>query len=229
MVEKFHAELRELKKEVIKMGYLSKEMLMTSVEALKDQDEEKIKWVLERKGKISDIDTEIEAKALQMIALYQPMAQDMRKIGVIIKIITYLHRIGRYGKDIANVASELTDKPHVKKLVSLPYMAKIVDDMITDSLTAFEEENIDKLSDFDDRDDSVDELRYSIFRECLSYMMEDSKVISRCTHYIMVARYLERCADHACKIGEKVHYMVTGKHIEIDCSENKKSRYCRVK
>jgi phosphate transport system protein len=105
-------------------------------------------------------------------------------------------------------------------MASIPYMSEIVCKMIDDVLIAFENEDIDPIKDFSDRDDKVDTLRYSIFRECLTYMMEDSKTITRCTNYVMVARYLERCADHACKIAEKLYYMVTGKHKEIDPSSN---------
>jgi len=229
MIRKFHNELKQLRKDVIKMGYLSQDMLKDSVEALKNRDIKLAESVLSKKGKIADMDNDIEARALQLLTLYQPMAIDLREIGCIIKIITYLARIGRYGKDIAKLAIELADKPHIKKLVSIPYMANIVNNMIFDSLKSFEDRNIDSIKDFSDRDDNVDELRYSIFRECISYMMEDQKTITQCMHYAMVARYLERCADHACKIAEKIHYLVTGEHIEIDCSENKMSRLCKIK
>lgn len=161
------------------------------------------------------MDKKIEEKALQLIALYQPMAKDMRAIACILKMITYLTRIGRYGKDIANVAKELADKPHIAKLVEIPYMAEIVCKMIDDALKAFETEDLSLIEDFSERDDSVDALRYSIFRECIPYVMEDPKNITRCAHYAMIARYLERCTDHACKIAEKVYYMVTGERREI--------------
>ena len=94
-------------------------------------------------------------------------------------------------------------------------MADMVASLIDDALLAYEKETIEPLKDFSDRDDDVDQLRYAIFRECLTYMMEDPKTITRCTHYVMVARYLERCGDHACKIAEKVVYKVEGKHVEI--------------
>ncbi len=98
-------------------------------------------------------------------------------------------------------------------------MAVFVCSMVDDALTAFEKGDVSKFNDFCEREETVDELRYSIFRECLSYMMEEPKVITRCTYYIMVARYLERCADHACKMAEKICYMVTGQRVEIDCRE----------
>jgi len=216
MVERFHEELKALKKDVIDMGYLSIAMLKKSVEALRKQDLDLAKWVDSQKTLIASKDSNIEAKAFQLLTLHQPMAKDLRLIACSLKMITYIARVGRYGKDIAKIAVELSDKPHIKKLVSIPHMADIVCSLISDALLAFEKETIEPIKEFSERDDDVDQLRYSIFRECLPYMMEDQKVIKQCAQYMMVSRYLERCADHACKMAEKIHYMVTGDHIEID-------------
>jgi phosphate transport system protein len=216
MVEEFHSELEKLKKRVVKMGNLAQDMLEKSVKALKEQDTELAKDVLSCKQQIADMDEEIEQDALKLLTLFQPMAKDMREMATVLKLITYLARIGRYGKDIANITLEISDKPHVKELVSIPYMAKEVDSMISDALVAFENENVETINGFTAREKTVDELRYSIFRECLTYMMEDSKTIKRCTRYIMVSRYLERCGDHAVKMAEKIYYMVTGEHIDLD-------------
>lgn len=219
MVEKFHKELKSVKKDVMKMGTLATDMLQQSVEALKDIDVKKAQAVVSQKTKLADMDDQIEEETLRLITLYQPMAKDMREIACILKMITYLTRIGRYGKDIANLVSEFENKKHAKKLISLSYMAKTATTMIDDALYAFDTEDISKFNDFIDREETVDELRYSIFRECLSYMIEDPKVITRCTYYIMIARYLERCADHACKMAEKIVYMTTGDRVEIDCRD----------
>jgi len=220
MVEKFHVELNQTKKDVDTMGHLAQEMLSRSVEALKQIDIEKANWVISNKAKLADMDDDIEEKALRLMALYQPMAGDLREIACILKLITYLNRIGRYGKDIAKLVVEFEKDGHVKKLVSLPHMAELVTGMINDSLYAFETGDISKFNDFIDRETTVDELRYSIFRECLTYMMEDPSVITRCTYYLIIARYLERCGDHACKMAEKIIYMVTGERVEIDCRED---------
>ncbi len=227
MVEKFHNELDQVKRDVEKMSNLAKDMLQKSVEALKDIDLEKAKWVLDQKVRIAEMDDKIEDKTLRLITLYQPMAVDMRTIACILKLITYLNRIGRYGKDIAKMVYEFEKHGHVKKIVSIPQMAEIVYSMIDDALNVFKSGDISKFNDFVNREETVDELRYSIFRECLSYMMEDPKVITRCTYYIMIARYLERCADHACKMAEKIIYMVNGQRVEIDCREET-SKACFV-
>ena len=190
-------------------------MLKKSIDALKTQDFKTAEWVNTQKNKIAEMDEKNEEKAMRLIALYQPMAKDMRTIACCLKMITYLARIGRYGKDIANVAIEISQDKPVAKLVSIPYMNDLVCAMISDTLNSFKKEDLTLIKDLSDRDDDIDSLRYSIFRECLTYMMEDPKKINRCAHYMMIARYLERCADHACKMAEKISYMVTGKRVEI--------------
>ncbi len=215
MVEKFHLQLDDIKEEVSGMGKLARDMLEKSINALKAQDTELAEWVISKKNVIRSIDSKIEIQTLHLVALYQPMAKDMRTIACILKMITYITRVGRYGKDIARSAVELSEEPHIAKLVSIPYMAEIVCGMIDDALEAFETGNLSSVEDFSERDDTVDALRHSIFRECITYMTENPRNITRCTHYIMIARYLERCADHACKMAEKIHYMVTGQHPEI--------------
>jgi phosphate transport system protein len=124
-------------------------------------------------------------------------------------------RIGRYGKVIANLVKDISDKPHIARMMSIPHMAELTIDMVDDAIKAYEMDSVALIADFSARDDTIDALRHSIFREGITYMMEDPKTISRCTNYILVARYLERCADHACKIAENVHYMQTGERIEI--------------
>ncbi len=215
MSEEFHRKLSDLKGEVMEMGELASGMLTDSITALRDQNIELADSVISKKNKLAEMDEGIEEKALKFIALYQPMARDMRTIGCILKIITYLARIGRYGKDIAMTVKELAGEKHIGKLVEIPYMAEKAEEMIRDALCAFEDGNAIDAEAFISRDDELDSLRYSIFRECLTYMMEDPQKITRCSHYIMIARYLERCGDHACKMAEKINYMVTGKRMEI--------------
>ena len=204
-----------LKRDVLKMGELALSMLRDSVSALEHPDEALADSVLDRKSEIAKMDAEIEEQALKLIALHHPVAKDMRTIAASLKMITYIARIGRYAKDIAKTAKLLSSEPHIANMVEIPYMAEIVESMIRDSLRAFQEEQLEYIRAIEVRDDKVDSLYYSIFRECLTYMMENSRNIGRCIHYIIIARYLERCGDHACKMAEKVHYMVTGEHVEI--------------
>jgi len=215
MVEKFHIELEKLKQNVLKMSDLATSMLCGSVESLKNLDVEKADAVTAKKEELAKTNVQLEEEGLRLIALYQPMAIDMRTIACCLKMITDLNRIGRYGKDIAKITKEIYPGPHIKKIVSIPHMNDIVCKMVNDALTAFTTGDLSLIKDFSERDNDVDALRYSIFRECISYMMEDPKNTTICTNYILVARYLERCGDHACNIAEQIHYMVTGKRIDL--------------
>jgi phosphate transport system protein len=215
MAEKFHTELKNLKTETLEMSHLGRFMLRTAIDALIRQDLDLADAVIARKEEIREMEVRLEERCYQLIALNQPMAKDMRVIACTLKVITASLRIGRYGKVIANIAKKISDQPHIANLMSIPHMADLVIEMIDDSIEAYENDSIDTISDFSARDDTIDSLRQSIFREAITYMMEDPKSITRCTNYILVARYLERCADHACKIAENVHYMNTGERIEI--------------
>ncbi len=214
-MQKFHDELEVLKHQVFEMGELARYMLNGSVKALKEINLNLAAEIYEKREELNRFDTEIETEALRLIALYQPMANDIRTLACILKMNTYLNRIGRYGKDIAKITKEFEQNPHFKKLVSIPQMAKIASTMVKDALCSFEDNTLARLHDFGARDDDLDSLRYSIFRECVSYMMENPRIITQGSHYIMVARYLERCGDHACKIAEKIHYLVNGTSVEI--------------
>jgi len=215
MAEKFHTELKKLKMETLEMARLGRFMLRTAVDALIRQDKELAASVVAKKEDIHKMEVRLEEHCYQLIALNQPMAKDMRVIACTLKVITASLRIGRYGKVIANIVKKISDQPHIANLMTIPHMADLVIEMIDDSIEAYEKDTVDGISDFSARDDTIDSLRQSIFREGITYMMEDPKSITRCTNYILVARYLERCGDHACKIAENVHYMNTGERIEI--------------
>jgi phosphate transport system protein len=215
MSEKFHTELDLLKQDTIGMAQFARDMLSDSVHALIAQDYSNALQVVSRKREIQELTISLEDRAYQLIALYQPMAKDMRVIVCILKMIGAAERIGRYGKDIANMTKKLRDEPNYTLSLPLPHMAALVTAMIDDVITSFEKENLALIKDFSSRDDDIDALWHSIFRETLTFMMENPKIITRSTYYIMAARYLERSGDHACKMAENVHYAITGERIEI--------------
>ena len=215
MAEKFHAELNRLKEETIGMAQFARDMLDDAVKALVTQDCMLAQNVVAKKRQIRDQTISLEERAYQLIALYQPMAKDMRVIACILKMITAAERIGRYGKDIANMTKHIKDQPAFAEPLPVPHMAELVTMMIDDAITAFEKETLDPIKEFSTRDDTVDALWHSLFRETLTFMMENPDTITRSTYYIMVARYLERSGDHACKMAENVHYMITGERMEI--------------
>lgn len=197
------------------MAHTGRDMLRSAVDALIRQDTEIAKATIVRKEDIREQEVRLEEHCYHLIALYQPMAKDMRFIACTLKVISASMRIGRYGKVIAKIVPEISDRPPIANLMSIPHMADLVIDMVDDAVSAYESDDIALIRDFSSRDDAIDALRHSIFREGITYMMEDPKNIPRCTHYIMIARYLERCADHACKIAENVYYRETGMRTEI--------------
>ena len=215
MSEKFHTELDGLKQDTAEMVRFARDMLSESLNALTGQDSEKALQVISKKEHIREVTIILEDRTYQLIALYQPMAKDMRVIACTLKMITAAERIGRYGKDIANMVKHLQDQPDFAQPLPIPHMAEQVLGMIDDANAAFQTENLEAIKDFSLRDDTVDALWHSIFRETLTFMIENPKTITRSTYSIMVARYLERSGDHACKMAENIHYMVTGERIEI--------------
>ena len=213
--EKFHTGLARLVEDIQVMGTFALDMLTDSVRAFKELDLELATSVDERKHRLDEYDRDIEERALILLTLHQPMAGDLRTIACVLKMDTYLNRIGRYAKDIARDARAMAEGAHMTKVVLIPRQGELVRGMIEDALRAFREDDIAPIANIAERDDEVDALWDMVFRECITYMMEDPHNISHCLHYVMVSRHLERCGDHACKIAEKVHYKVTGEHIEI--------------
>jgi phosphate transport system protein len=215
MVEKFHIELEMMKEHALEMGALSRGMLQMSIRALTTQDMKLVGWVTDRRADLHGWDESIEEEALRLMALYQPMAQDLRTIASTLKIITYLTRIGIYGKDVAVVVDKSAGMQPIRGFFDIPRMTKIVCGMVDSDLEAYAKETILPIENLGKRDDEVDALFLSALNGCIAAMTEDPKKIPICTNYILVARYLERCGDHACKIAEKVHYMITGERIYI--------------
>jgi phosphate transport system protein len=215
MAEKLHTELDRLKQDTVEFTQFARLMLSDAVDALLGQNCAEAKDVVSKKRQLRERTIELEDRAYQLIALLQPMAKDMRVIVCILKMVTAAERIGRYGKDIANMTKHLADQPDFVQPIPLSHMTELVTGMIDDAMTAFATENLDIIKEFSHRDDTVDSLWHAIFRETITFMMEDPRAITRSTYNIMVARYLERSGDHSCKMAENIHYMITGERIEI--------------
>ena len=211
MTKQFHEQLETLRKRVLQMGKEARASLLDGVKSLVDDDLELAKTVVGRGEALNRLDVELERDALDLLALNQPMAQDLRTIGASLKIITYVDRIGRYGYDIAKVELALNDgtKPP-RKPVAFQVMADSAVKMLDQALEAYASRDAAKARSVKKQDDVVDGLEDEIFRQCVTYMMEDPRTITACSHYILVARHLERAADNASKIAEKTLYAITG-------------------
>ena len=206
----FHAQVNELVERVTTMGQMSRRSVRDGVDAFAALDMDKARQTIEFNQEINRTDVEIEAKALDLLALHQPMAVDLRTIGACLKIITYLDRIGRYGYDVAQATEVLAPRGHVRRLVGIPLMCDKALHLLDTAMKAFQKRDADLARTVQPADDDVDLLYDQIFRECITYMIEDPRTITQCTQYIMVARHLERVGDNAGKIAEKTIYMATG-------------------
>jgi phosphate transport system protein len=206
----FHKDIDELTSRVVEMANLSRRSVHEGVDAFAALDLEAAHRVIEMNQQINRLDVQIEARTLDLIALHHPMAKDIRTLGASLKIITYLDRIGRYGYDVAKATLALEGKAHVRKLVGIPVMRDKALALLDRSIAAFHERDAAKARSVQPDDDEVDGLYDQIFRECLTYMIEEPRNITQCTQYILVARHLERVGDNAGKIAEKTIYMVTG-------------------
>ncbi len=215
MKSRFHSDLEDLTEDVNEMGQMVCMMLNRSVAAFADGDREMAEWVLERKDEVSRLDSLIEDEALRLLVLHQPMARDMRRLATILKIITYMERIGRYGKNIASAALDLIDSDQHTPMPKIATMGSLAGGMVKDAVDAFESGDIRPMMDFASRDDELDRMRYDYLRTALEEMKASACNVDIYSSYLMVARYLERCGDNACKMAEKTHYMVTGRRIEI--------------
>jgi phosphate transport system protein len=217
MERHFDEQLRELKEQLLRMAALAEESIATAVSGLKDRNEEETRAVFEIEEQVNQLDIEIDRRCFELLALKQPMAVDLRFIVSSDRIGSELERIADQAVNIAQRALDLLKHPPLKPLMDLPRMAGLAQGMVRDALTAFVNRDEALARDVCRRDDEVDALNDQIFRELLTYMMQDAKNIERAVDLILVGRHLERIADNATNIAEDVIYLVKGKTIKHHC------------
>ena len=210
----FHAELVLLKGELLSMASLVEQAIHGSIQALVERDEELAQKVIASDDAINMAEIKIDDFCLKLLALHQPTAIDLRFITSALKIDNDLERMGDQAVNIAERALELIKEPLLKPLIDIPRMAELAQKMVKDSLDAFVHKDPDLAREVCRRDDQVDALNDQVFRELLTYMMQDPRTITRAVHLLLVGRHLERIADHATNIAEDVIYMVQGKIIK---------------
>lgn len=209
----YETELAELDQLVETMARKTSEAIELAVRSFEKLDTDMAEQVRKIDEELYALNVDIEKRCLEVIALQSPVAKDLRTIGTYLKVITDFDRIGRYAKDVADVTVHAQTMAHFKSLVSIPHMAQMAERMVDLSVKAFMDRDIEPTKEVFELEDKVDSLYDEIFREVITYMMEDSKKISIGINYTLVARYLERIADHACNISERVIYMVTGQRV----------------
>jgi phosphate transport system protein len=213
MPRHFEAELQELNERVLWMASLAERAVHDSMHAVLDSDQSLAQGVLEQENVINEMQIEIDDRIVQLVAQVQPMATDLRFLLAMGRINSDLERIGDQSVNIAQSALRILRHPRVKPYVDLPRMSELAEGMVRDSIRALIDRNIDLAQAVLTRDDMVDSLRDQIFREMLTYMMENSAVIFPAFELILMAKNLERIGDHATNIAEDVIYIVQGRDV----------------
>ncbi len=213
MERHFERDLAELQERLLWMGSLAERSVHQAIHAVLDSDEKLAQNVLEEEDTINDLQIELDDRVVQLLALQQLMAVDLRFVLAVSRINVDLERIGDQAVNIAESAQRILRHPRVKPYVDLPRMSELAEEMVRDSLNAVVRRDAELAKSVLLRDDQVDRLRDQIFRELLTYMMTDSSVVFPTFDLILVAKNLERVGDHATNIAEDVIYMVAGRDV----------------
>jgi phosphate transport system protein len=206
----FEEELEKLRDRLLAMGSEADRAVADSMRALDERDVALAERVIFDDDKIDQLDLEIEAECMRIIALQHPLARDLRLVGTALKIITDLERIGDHAVDIAKVARKLARSSYAQPLADLPRMANAVRKMLKAALDAFVRHDLSLVETVVNADDEVDDLFHSIRDDLHKVMQKDPDMVVEASYLLFVAHYLERMADHAVNIAERVYYVETG-------------------
>ncbi len=208
-------DLKQLHKDILRMGVFAQEAIHKSIEALKARDASSAKEVIESDNKIDDLELAVDENCIDLIARYQPMAGDLRFITTGMKINAELERIADIAVDICQRVLELADKPLLKPLVDIPKLSTVAQNMVRDSIDAFIGKDVALAKNVLLADSQADKLRNSISDELVNdYLAKDTTTATRAVPLLLIARYLERICDHATNIAEDVIYMVEAKVVK---------------
>jgi len=212
----FHEQLDELQQDVLTMGTMVEQAIFNAVKSLKARDESLAQQVIDGDDTIDDFQVRIEDDCIRLLALQQPMASDLRVISSVLKIANDLERIADHATDVSKVTIRISGQPLIKPLIDIPRMAEITQKMLRISLDAFIRRDDSEVEQLIDCDHEVDSLYNQIFRELLTFMLEDPRTIRQATHLLFVGRHLERMADYCTNLGEAVYFMVKGERKNLN-------------
>lgn len=214
--EAYHRDLHKLKSDLTGMGSLVSIAIGDAVFSLKNRDIQLAQKVIDMDNEVDAAHYKIEDECMRLLMLQQPMARDLRLIIAVLKMNIDLERMGDLALEIAVITRITASVPPVKPLIDIPRMSEICQQMLADTMNAFENKDVELARATAKRDDEVDMLFDQIRRELISYMIEDPKKITGAQHLTFVARYLERIGDHITNLCENVVFMVTGERVELN-------------
>ena len=209
----YEQQLRELKNKLLLMSHKAEQMISDAIRALVERKLTLAEDVINRDDELDRLEIEVDDLCYAILALEQPVARDLRFIATAMKIVKDIERIGDIAVNIAERSRELIQEPELKRLVDLPIMAEAAQKILKESLDAFVNSDADLAEKVITNDNVVDDLYEQIFRELLTYMLEDPRAISRAIKLIFIAKHLERVGDHSANIAEMVVFLVKGQDI----------------
>ena len=213
IVKSFDDALDKLRRSIVEMGGEAERQIDASIQCVMRRDATLAGQVVQADERLDQYERTIDTDAIRMLALRQPMATDLREVVGALKIAADLERIGDYAANVAKRAISLTQTPVVRPLVAVPRMGRLVQEILNDVLDAYTTRNVQQALEAWSRDEEVDDLYTSLFRETLTYMMEDPRNITPCTHLLFIAKNIERMGDHATNVAETIHFVEVGEPI----------------
>lgn len=218
--ETLDRKIQELLDDILNLGSMVEQAILDSVAALKKRDLEDAERVYAGDQEINEKRFQIENDCMVLIATQQPMARDLRVLASVLEVATELERMGDYAKGIARITKLMGSQPPIKPLIDIPRMADLTTDMLHRALGAFVAGDIEVARALPEEDDEVDALYNQVYRELLTYMIADPSTIDRANYLLWVAHNLERTADRVTNICERTIFIVTGKLLEVDVSDD---------
>ncbi len=213
IVKSYDDEINALQRQILQMGGFVEKQISEAIRSLRERDIELAARVIDQDDQVDQMEEEIDKEAIRLMAIRQPMAVDLRVIAMATKISNDLERIGDYAANMAKRSISLAEHPPLKPLYTIPHMGQLTQAMVKQILDAYVRRDSDQAMAVWRRDEEVDQLYDGLFRELMTYMLEEPRNIPTCVDLLSVAKHVERIGDHACNIAEKIHYMVHGERI----------------
>jgi phosphate transport system protein len=211
--KRYGEDLKKLREDILYMGGLVEDQIQKAIKSLVERDSALAELIIERDHEVNRLDVDIDELCIRMLALHQPAGRDLRFITTGLKITTDLERVGDMAVNIAEAARRYASHPPVKKLIDIPRMATTAQRMLRDALDSYVRGDMQLAQHVLDEDDELDSLKTQVFRELLTYMLQDPTTIEPALDLILISRHLERIGDHATNVAEDVIFMVSGRDV----------------
>ncbi|MGE4281776.1 MAG: phosphate signaling complex protein PhoU [Magnetospirillum sp.] len=213
-VKSYDEELAHLTNIIARMGGMAEAQFAAALQALSKRDSDLAARVVAGDSRVDELEHEVQQFTVRLLALRQPVASDLRHIVAALKISSELERVADYAANVAKRSLVLNQLPPVKPVNAVLHLAHLVQEILKDILDAYIERDVDKAVRVWNRDEEVDDMYTGLFRELITYMMEDPRTITACTHLMFMAKNIERIGDHATNIAETLHFLVVGTPIK---------------